>query len=65
MGRFWLPVFTLLTTCTVDREPSINVDMVNVSREGVTKQNSPGEECEPVIVFESLDLSGASLVPSA
>ena len=39
--------------------------MVNVGREGVTKENSPGEECEPVIVFESLDLSGASLVPSA
>ena len=26
-GVFWLPVFTLLTP--VDREPAINVDMVN------------------------------------
>ena len=28
-----------------------------VGREGVPMDNSPGEECEPVIVFESLDLS--------
>ena len=28
-GGFWLSVFSLLTTC--DREPAINVDMVNIS----------------------------------
>ena len=28
-----------------------------VGREGVPMDNSPGEECEPVIVFESLYLS--------
>ena len=27
------------------------------SREGVPVANSSGEKCEPVIVFESLDLS--------
>ena len=28
-----------------------------VGRESISMDNSPGEECEPVIVFESLDLS--------
>ena len=28
-----------------------------VSREGVPADNCSGEKCEPVIVFESLDLS--------
>ena len=28
-----------------------------VSREGVPMDNCSGEKCEPVIIFESLDLS--------
>ena len=28
-----------------------------VSREGVPMDNCSGEKCEPVVVFESLDLS--------
>ena len=28
-----------------------------VGREGILMDNSSGEKCEPVIVFESLDLS--------
>ena len=33
-----------------------------VGREGVPIGNSPGEECEPAIVFESLDLPVCQIV---